>query len=280
LINTFMAEQQQLPPAAAAALSIALVALSKFWQGSPDNWFRNVEAQFAVRGVTDPIDKYYLVMAALSEAQMDLFDGVVPDKPDKNSYNIKPALVATHALTPYQQVDRLMAMEPLGGRKPSELLAAMQKLRPAANDASLPGPFYSASQGRSGCCWREMTIQTCAQWPRRLTTWSRSTSPSIMTSRRLQLPPPPPRSYAMVRRRIPWPPLHAGAATRASRVGRSAAEAAAAAVATAARRRLTYTSPHYAITTCGTVIRRTSVLSHEPGRETDKPGLSQRREPR
>jgi hypothetical protein len=59
-----------------------------------------VEAQFAVRGVTDPVDKYYLVMAALSEAQMDLLDGVVPDEPDKNSYNtIKQTLVATHALT-------------------------------------------------------------------------------------------------------------------------------------------------------------------------------------
>jgi hypothetical protein len=58
------------------------------------------------------------------------------------AYNtIKRALVATHALTPYQQVDRLMAMEPLGGRKPSELLAAMQKLRPAADDVFFAWAF-------------------------------------------------------------------------------------------------------------------------------------------
>jgi hypothetical protein len=114
-----MGEQQQLPPPATATCGIVSVALSKFWSGSPANWFQNVEAQFAVLGVTDPVNKYYLVMAALSEAQMDLLDGIVPDEPDENSYNnIKRALVATHALTPYQQVDRLMAMEPLGGRKP------------------------------------------------------------------------------------------------------------------------------------------------------------------
>jgi hypothetical protein len=116
-------QRQQAPP---AARGIASVALSKFWPGSPANWFRNVEAQFAVRGVTDPVDKYYLVMAALTEPQMDLLDGLVPDEPDETSYaTIKRALVATHKLTAYQQVDRLMAMEPLGGRKPSELLAAM-----------------------------------------------------------------------------------------------------------------------------------------------------------
>jgi hypothetical protein len=44
------------------------------------------------------------------------------------------ALVATNTLTPYQMVDKLMAMEPLGGRKATELLTAMQKLRPPTDD--------------------------------------------------------------------------------------------------------------------------------------------------
>jgi hypothetical protein len=34
-----------------------------------------------------------------------------------------------------------MAMEPLGGKKPSKLLAAMQKLRPAADDAFFAWAF-------------------------------------------------------------------------------------------------------------------------------------------
>jgi hypothetical protein len=132
-------QRQQAPP---ATRGIASVALSKFWPGSPANWFCNVEAQFAVRGVTDPVDKYYLVMAALTEPLMDLLDGLVPDEPDETSYaTIKRALVAMHKLTAYQQVDRLMAMEPLGGRKPSELLAAMKKLRPASDDAFFAWAF-------------------------------------------------------------------------------------------------------------------------------------------
>jgi hypothetical protein len=34
----------------------------------------------------------------------------------------------------YQMIDRLMAMEPLGGRKTTELLTVMQKLRPPRDD--------------------------------------------------------------------------------------------------------------------------------------------------
>jgi hypothetical protein len=33
-------------------------------------------------------------------------------------------------MSDYQKLNKLMAMEPLGGRKPTELLAALQKMRP------------------------------------------------------------------------------------------------------------------------------------------------------
>jgi hypothetical protein len=106
-----------------------------------------MEAQFAVWSVMDPVAKYYLAMAALTEPQMDLLDGIVPDEPDKTSYNtMKRALIATDQLTPYQQVDRLMAMEPLNSRKPSELLVDMQKLQPAANNAFFAWTFLQCLQ--------------------------------------------------------------------------------------------------------------------------------------
>jgi hypothetical protein len=59
----------------------------------------------------------------------------VDEEPNQQSYErIKAALVATNTLTPYQMVDRLMAMEPLGARKATELLTAMLKLRPPRDD--------------------------------------------------------------------------------------------------------------------------------------------------
>jgi hypothetical protein len=51
---------------------------------------------------------------------------------------IRNALVSSHSLTPFQQVDRLMIIEPLGHRKPTKLLVAMAKFWPAENH-----PFFA-----------------------------------------------------------------------------------------------------------------------------------------
>jgi hypothetical protein len=56
---------------------------------------------------------------------------VTDEEPTEESYErIKAALVSSHSLTPFQQVNRLVNMEGLNGRKPSELLSAMDKLKP------------------------------------------------------------------------------------------------------------------------------------------------------
>jgi hypothetical protein len=88
-----------------------------------------------LKGVTDNVERYYQVVAALTEELADMVGSVVDEEPTQESYaRIKAALVATNTLTPYQMVDKLMAMEPLGGRKATELLTAMQKLRPPTDD--------------------------------------------------------------------------------------------------------------------------------------------------
>jgi hypothetical protein len=57
---------------------------------------------------------------------------IVEAEPSATSYTgIRNALVSSHSLTPFQQVDRLANMELLGHCKPTELLAAMAKFRPA-----------------------------------------------------------------------------------------------------------------------------------------------------
>jgi hypothetical protein len=49
----------------------ASVKLPTFWAATPAGWFRSVEAQFAVKGITLGVEKYFLVLASLSEAQVD-----------------------------------------------------------------------------------------------------------------------------------------------------------------------------------------------------------------
>jgi hypothetical protein len=70
-----------------------------------------------------------------TEELAEMVGNVVDKEPTQESYaRIKAALLATNALTPYQMLDKFMAMEPLGGRKATELLTAMQKLRPPTDD--------------------------------------------------------------------------------------------------------------------------------------------------
>jgi hypothetical protein len=81
------------------------------------------------------VDRYYVVMAALSEQQSELVSNILDEEPSAESYQLlKAALLSSHTLTPYQMVDKLVNLEALGGRKPSELIAAMQKLRPLKDE--------------------------------------------------------------------------------------------------------------------------------------------------
>jgi hypothetical protein len=130
-----MAKGKNTAAAAAVSPGLSSIKLPPFWHNSPAAWFQTVEAQFVVRGVPDPIDRYYVVMAALSEQQSELVSNVLDEEPTAESYQLlKAALLSSHTLTPYQMVDKLVNLEPLGGRKPSQLMAAMQKLRPPRDE--------------------------------------------------------------------------------------------------------------------------------------------------
>jgi hypothetical protein len=118
------------PPTAAGG--VAAVRLTPFWSNSPAAWFRATEAQFAIRSVTGPLEKFYVILSALSEANVDRVKHVVEAEPDEHSYNnLKEGLLASHVMTDYQKIDKLMQLEPLNGRKPSDMLIEMEKLKPA-----------------------------------------------------------------------------------------------------------------------------------------------------
>jgi hypothetical protein len=117
--------------AAANSRGIANVKLQVFWPNSPAAWFRNAEAQFRILEVTDPIAQYYLVTASLNEQQSDMVQHILDADVTADSFEqLRRALVLSHTLTSFQKVDWLVNMEPLCRRKPSELMAAMERLRP------------------------------------------------------------------------------------------------------------------------------------------------------
>jgi len=118
-----------LPPRPAAQLGS--FKLPEFWIDAPVAWFGAVEAQFRLRRVILEVDKFCLVTQALHKDTVRQVMHLVAEPDPVQPYTLlKQALLASHLLTDFQRVEQLLAMEPLGDRKPSQLLAAMLEVCP------------------------------------------------------------------------------------------------------------------------------------------------------
>jgi hypothetical protein len=154
-----MADQQEPGHEGAPGGHMTAVKLPPFWHRSPASWFRTVEALFALKGMTDNVERYYQVVAALTEELADMVGSVGDKEPTQESYaRIKAALVATNTLTPYQI--KLMAMEPLGGAKPRSCSHLCRSSGRPQTTSSLRGPSCNAYRVRCGSCWPKMTTPT------------------------------------------------------------------------------------------------------------------------
>ena len=111
---------------------ISSLKLQAFWADAPLAWFASAEAQFQLRGVTSQSERFCHVAAALDKDSFKKVVHLVTNPSQLVPYDrLKEALVASHQLTDFQRVEQLLAIESLGGRKPSELLADMWELCPA-----------------------------------------------------------------------------------------------------------------------------------------------------
>jgi hypothetical protein len=126
-------EPQPAPlPAAVAPAAGLQIKLPAFWPEDPASWFRLAEGQFALRHVTDPITRYYHVLAALSVDLVRLVRHVLHEETGPTSYDqLRTSLLASHSLSNYQKMERMMRLPPLGDRKPSVMLAEMLEFCPA-----------------------------------------------------------------------------------------------------------------------------------------------------
>jgi hypothetical protein len=130
-------DQQPPPPAAGAPPAIGQIKLPPFWPEDPASWFRLAEGQFALRNVADPVTRYYHVLAALSVDSVRLVRHVLHDDTGPESYErLRASLLASHSLSNYQKMERMMRLPPLGDRKPSVMLAEMLEYCPAGESTT------------------------------------------------------------------------------------------------------------------------------------------------
>ena len=98
----------------------------------PQAWYNQAEAYFRLHGVTDCNFWFYYVQWALTPVQKKLARDILslPDLPP-NAYDLlKERLLRLYDKGEKDRCRRLLSMPPLGGRRPSELLAEMLQLCP------------------------------------------------------------------------------------------------------------------------------------------------------
>ncbi len=116
------------PPPAPVMLHIKL---PEFWIDAPVAWYGAAEAQFLARGVTSELAKFCAVASALTrESAKPVSHLLATPDPVRPYEALKEAMLASHELTPFQKMERLMATPALGGRTPTQLLHDMLELCP------------------------------------------------------------------------------------------------------------------------------------------------------
>ena len=119
------------------------VKLPEFWPDNSAAWFALVESRFFMRDIKNEWTRYDQVVSSLSKEILHLVLNLVTSPPEEDPYTtLKEWLQSSHELTNYQRIEQLLTMDPLGTRKPSELLGHMLELCPAGEESSKLFAFH------------------------------------------------------------------------------------------------------------------------------------------
>ena len=106
--------------------SAVAIKIPPFWARKPKAWFAQVEAQFALRGITVDETRYYHVAASLDNDVADRVSDLLEAPPVSNKYTtLKERLVESYSLSKYEQACLLLNSPDLGDDKPSILMSKM-----------------------------------------------------------------------------------------------------------------------------------------------------------
>ena len=103
--------------------SVYAVALKlpEFWADNAGVWFAQTEAQFATRGITCSLTKFYYCFAALGHADVAQVVDLIKYPPDELPYeSLKERLTKLHTLNPFQRYQEFMSLSLAADKKPSK----------------------------------------------------------------------------------------------------------------------------------------------------------------
>ncbi len=106
-----------------AEVNAVSLKLPIFWPDDVALWFAHIEAQFAIRNITAEDTRYYYVVSALDRETARRLRSTLAAPPSQGKYtNIKAQLTKTFTMSKRQRALRMIEMQDLGDKKPSEFM--------------------------------------------------------------------------------------------------------------------------------------------------------------
>lgn len=110
------------------------VKLPTFWPDKPAVWFRQVEAQFQIAGITADSTKFNYVIAQLDQKLAGEVEDIIirPPANGQQYVKLKEELIRRLSMSEEQRVRQLISEEELGDRRPSQFLRHLRSLAGSA----------------------------------------------------------------------------------------------------------------------------------------------------
>ena len=126
--------------ASEARVSAVSVKLPPFWPDKAKLWFAQAEAQFTIRNITVDKTKYAHVVSMLDSKSAEFAMDIIENPPEEDPYKVlKTRLTGAYAISDDEKAARLLDMDGLGDKTPSQCLSAMLMLVP---DGEQPGFLF------------------------------------------------------------------------------------------------------------------------------------------
>lgn len=122
-----------------ASLFRVAVKVPPFWADRPALWFAQIEAQFALAGITVDETKFFHVISHLDQQAAAEVEDVITNPPKENKFvTLKTEIIRRLSVSQEQKEKQLLMHEELGSRKPSQFLRHLLHL---AGPNKLPESF-------------------------------------------------------------------------------------------------------------------------------------------
>lgn len=121
----------------------AALKLPEFWESAPEAWFVQVEAQFGLRSITDDEKRFWHVVTALNSRTASQVVRLITSPPPHNKYGaLKDHLLRVHGLSRRERARRLLDINGLGERTPTQLMDYMLNMLGEEEPGSLFMELY------------------------------------------------------------------------------------------------------------------------------------------